>query len=154
LNYLIYIIALISSNVCIAYDIPGNSAYKQDTVHLTVQQFHKLTRAVIQQESGGDPDAMSEAGAVGLMQIMPATALEYEKTCAMAHDSLLKPEHNIAVGTCILSLALVRYNGNLVEVLIRYNAGWTWVKKFRDGKKLPDETENYINRVLWWYYND
>ena len=154
MNYLIYIIALLSGTVGIAYDIPANSVYKKDGKYLTVQQFHKFTRAVIQQESGGDPEAMSTAGAIGLMQIMPATAREYEKTCAMAHDSLLNPEHSIAVGTCILSLALVKYNGNLVEVLIRYNAGWTWVRKFREGRKLPDETKNYINRVLWNYYNE
>jgi len=140
--------------VGIAYDIPANSVYKKDGKYLTVQQFHKLTRAVIQQESGGDPEAMSVAGAIGLMQVMPATAREYEETCTLAQDSLLKPEHNIAVGTCILSLALVKYKGNLVEVLIRYNAGGTWVPKFRQGKKLPDETKNYINRVLWNYYND
>ena len=96
-----------------------------------------LVRAVIQAESGGDPEALSSKGAAGLMQLMPDTASE------MGAVDRFDPEQNIASGTRYLRRLLDRFNS--VELALwAYNAGPGSVN---DGV-LPRETEAYVPRVL------
>ena len=96
-----------------------------------------LVRAVIQAESGGDPEALSPKGAAGLMQLMPDTASE------MGAVDRFDPEQNIASGTRYLRSLLDRFHS--VELALwAYNAG---PRAVRNGI-LPRETEEYVPRVM------
>ncbi|MBT3603123.1 MAG: lytic transglycosylase domain-containing protein [Candidatus Latescibacteria bacterium] len=96
-----------------------------------------LVRAVIYVESAGDPDAVSVDGAMGLMQLMPATASDMG--VKRPHD----PAQNIFGGTRYLSRLVERF-GSLDLALWAYNAGPELVKR----KKLPLETRRYIPKVM------
>jgi soluble lytic murein transglycosylase len=108
-------------------------------------QLHPaLIRAVIKAESDFDPLAVSRAGAVGLMQLMPQTAKRFDVR------DLYDPEDNIAGGTKYLRQLLDRFRGNLPLALAAYNAGENVVERYR---ALPpiDETRQYVRRVLHYY---
>ncbi len=99
----------------------------------------RLVRAVIQAESGYDVKARSPKGAMGLMQLMPATALEYRLT------DPYDPEANIDAGTRHLRTLLERYP--MREALAAYNAGEAAVERF-GGVPPYAETRTYVSRVL------
>ena len=99
-----------------------------------------LVKAVIQTESGGNPRSVSGAGAMGLMQLMPANVKE-----ANISDPF-DPEQNIAAGTKQLSGLLSQYHGDLDLALAGYNAGPGNVRKYGGVPPFP-ETQHYIQRV-------
>ena len=108
-------------------------------------QLHPaLIRAVIKAESDFDPMAVSRAGAIGLMQLMPQTAVRLEV------QDLFDPEDNIGGGTKYLRQLLDRFSGNLPLALAAYNAGEHVVDRYRS---LPpiDETREYVRKVLRYY---
>lgn len=96
-----------------------------------------LVKAVIQAESGGDPWAVSRKGAIGLMQVMPATAAE------LGQGNLFDPEHNIAMGTQYLRKLLDRFHSTELA-LWAYNAGPQAVEQ----GWMPMETREYVPKVL------
>jgi soluble lytic murein transglycosylase-like protein len=98
----------------------------------------RLVRAVIEAESGGRQSAVSQDGAVGLMQLMPATARELGVNPEL-------PEENIEGGIRYLRDMSSRFQ-TLDEVLAAYNAGPGAVKKY-GGIPPYRETKNYIDRV-------
>lgn len=104
-----------------------------------------LLRAVIVVESGFDPAAVSDRGAQGLMQLMPATALAYGASNAQ------DPEQNVQAGARFLRDLIDRYENDLELVLAAYNAGETAVK--RHGHKIPPyrETLRYVPKVMRVY---
>ena len=106
-----------------------------------------LLHAVITAESAYNPDAVSTAGAVGLMQLMPGTAERYG--VRNRHD----PIANVSGGTQYLRDLLNMFDDNLVLALAAYNAGENAV--INNGRRIPPykETEVYVQRVLK-YYND
>ena len=99
-----------------------------------------LVRAVIQAESAFNPMARSIKGAMGLMQLMPATALAYG--VANAYD----PAENIRAGVAYLRGLLDRYKQNEELALAAYNAGPAAVEKY---KAVPPyrETRNYVSKI-------
>lgn len=104
-----------------------------------------LIHAVIAIESAYDPNAVSRAGAVGLMQLMPATAKRYG--VANRRD----PAANLSAGTRYLRDLLLRFDSNIELALAGYNAGENAVEKF--GKRIPPftETRQYVRKVLKLY---
>jgi Transglycosylase SLT domain len=99
----------------------------------------RLVKAVIQVESGFQPRARSHKGAMGLMQLMPATARQFE--ARNPYD----PASNIEAGTKYLSRLLREFN--LPLALAAYNAGEATVRRF-GGIPPYAETQAYVARIL------
>ncbi|WP_408284920.1 lytic transglycosylase domain-containing protein [Paraburkholderia aspalathi] len=103
-----------------------------------------LLMAVIDVESGGNPQAVSPKGATGLMQLMPNTGARH------GASDLFDPRQNIAAGARYLK-QLMRQFGDLQLVLAAYNAGEGAVQKY--GGQIPPyaETMNYVPKVIARY---
>ena len=124
-----------------------------------------LVYGVIRTESGFDPNAVSNAGAIGLMQIMPDTFtwLQNYRTDFMPEeliesDKLYDPETNIEYGVFMLKYLLDHYDGETSLAIIAYNAGYGNVDSWLSDGTIPkkgvtsadvpfSETANYLSRV-------
>jgi soluble lytic murein transglycosylase-like protein len=104
-----------------------------------------LLHAVVTVESGYNPKALSRRGAVGLMQLMPATATRY------AVSDIWDPRQNLNGGARYLRDLLGMFNNNLTLALAAYNAGEGAV--IQHGNRIPPyaETRTYVPRVLQHY---
>jgi len=100
-----------------------------------------LVRAVMGAESSFDPDARSPAGAIGLMQLMPATSRE------LGVDPFVV-EQNIEGGIRYLAQQLAAF-GVLEHALVAYNAGPAFARRYISGRApLYDDTRRYLARIL------
>ncbi len=104
-----------------------------------------LVHAVIATESAYNSQAVSSAGAVGLMQLMPATATRY------GVSNRRDPIQNIKGGTQYLRDLLKLFDGNLKLVAAAYNAGENAVLKYNRSIPPYKETQNYVVKVLKFY---
>jgi len=103
-----------------------------------------LVHAVIATESAYNPAAVSDKGAIGLMQVMPGTGVRY----GVREKDLRDPARNIRAGTKYLADLLVMFEGDVELALAGYNAGEQAVERF--GRTIPPfaETRAYVPRVL------
>ncbi len=121
-----------------------------------------LVYAITRQESAFDADAKSRVGALGLMQLMPATAEEVAKKKGIKHKTqdLLNPSHNIFLGSQYLNGLLQRFDGNRILAAAAYNAGpgrvREWLSESRQERPFDvwietipfNETRNYVQNIL------
>jgi len=115
---------------------------------------YELLKALIATESGFDAGAVSPKGAVGLMQVMPATAQRYGVTGdskGPVERKLADPGTNIKTGARYLRYLLDLFPGRLELALAAYNAGEGAVQ--RAGNRVPNypETQNYVKTVMQLY---
>jgi soluble lytic murein transglycosylase-like protein len=104
-----------------------------------------LVRAVIETESGWNPGAKSRKGALGLMQLIPTTAVRFGVNDAFS------PQQNVDAGVRYLKTLLQRYNGNLDLALAAYNAGEGAVDRAH-GVPAFRETRDYVQKVQNAYF--
>ena len=115
--------------------------------------------AVARRESAMAPDAVSEVGARGLMQLMPSTArlTARKHNYRYSRSRLMRPGYNTAVGALYYADLIKQYDGNRVLALAAYNAGPNRVRRWRDGSSsvarwvdtIPfKETREYVRAVL------
>ncbi len=119
----------------------------EDVIRKAAEQFGieaNLIKAVIKAESSFDPDAISESGAQGLMQLMPDTAND------MKVDDPFDPEENIFGGTRYLSLLLQRFNQDKRLAIAAYNVGPTTVTKHNAVPPIP-QTRRFVEKVMKFY---
>jgi soluble lytic murein transglycosylase len=128
----------------------------------TYQVPPDLMQALMREESALDPEVLSAAGAIGLTQLMPATADRLAHKLGLGRVGLAElqsPDTNIRLGTAYLGELLARYKGREVLAVAAYNAGEGAVDRWlqqRNGESLDAfvedipvaETRNYVKRVL------
>ena len=100
----------------------------------------ELIRAVIAEESGGRPCAVSWKGAQGLMQLMPAVSEQF------GLKDPFDPPENVATGTKLLKQLLTKYNNDVSLALAAYNAGSDRVDQ-EGGVPQIGETQNYVSEI-------
>jgi soluble lytic murein transglycosylase-like protein len=128
-------------------DSPDCDPLPESAVDALVKQSSKsqeidedLLRGVIKQESAFHPCAVSPKGAMGLMQLMPATATQ------LGVPNPFDPAENVEAGATLLKQLLQRYGGDLNLALGAYNAGTAKVDAAAGVPKIP-ETEDYVKRI-------
>ena len=123
-----------------------------------------LVTSLIRQESRFEPEIESWAGALGLMQVMPATGQSAAQNIGLSDYSLTNPEDNINIGTYYLDFTHKKYNNNSMLAVASYNAGPNavakWVSRYglEDAdefvEKIPyKETKGYVESVFENYWN-
>ncbi len=120
-------------------DMIANAAYRN-------RVDEKLVHAVIQTESAYNAGAVSRAGAVGLMQLMPGTARRYGVT------DRNDPVQNVDAGTRYLKDLLNMFNYDLDLAVAAYNAGENAVIRYNNSIPPYPETRNYVRQVLARYH--
>lgn len=140
--------------------IPKNFEKEVETSAVTFELAPELLYAIIRAESNYRPDAISNSGAQGLMQIMPSTARFIAEMTGFSCD-LSDPSQNIRAGAWYLAYLSERFDG-MEEILAAYNAGEGKVRGWlRDSSCSSDgsnlfhipykETESYVKRVIFFY---
>lgn len=113
-----------------------------------------LLKAVAAAESGFDAKAVSRKGAIGVMQVMPATARMYGVRGVREKDvveELKNPATNIDIAAQHLSRLLKLYGGKLDLVLAAYNAGESAVARASGQVPNYPETKQYVSNVIYLY---
>jgi soluble lytic murein transglycosylase-like protein len=105
----------------------------------------ELVHAIIEAESAYMPDAVSSAGAIGMMQLMPATAQRFGIT------DLTDASENIEGGTRYMRYLLDLHDSNLELAIASYNAGEEAVKRYNNKVPPYPETQQYVNRVMNYF---
>lgn len=140
-------------------DLSQDTTVDVEKIYSTVDKYSQkygvdknLVLAIIKQESNFNPNAASSAGAKGLMQLMDFNSEAYGLTNPYDIDQ------NIEAGVKHIKSYLDMYNGNLEMALMAYNGGpgtmeRRGVKSASDLYKMPQETQNYVPKILSNYRN-
>ena len=147
-------------DLSLRYPLPYHSIFEQHaaTASIPSQWAYGIARS----ESLFMRDVRSSAGAVGLMQLMPATGKEVAASISLPYsgiDTLTNPQNNIRLGTTYLGQMALRYRGNRVLATAAYNAGphrvdnWLPPSGTQDARiwieNIPfNETRKYVRRVM------
>lgn len=104
----------------------------------------RLIKEMIKEESNWNPNAVSPKGAIGVMQLMPSTAI------LLGVRNPFNPEENIDAGIRYMKYLLEKFNGNIALALAAYNAGPNLVESLG---RIPNivETQNYVKRISLRY---
>jgi soluble lytic murein transglycosylase-like protein len=116
-------------------------------IQRAAQQFGvetHLIKSIIMAESSFDPNAISQSGAQGLMQLMPPTAND------MKVDNPFDPEENIFGGTKYLSLLLKKFNQDKKLAIAAYNVGPSVVAQSNSVPLIP-QTRRFVTKVMKYY---
>ena len=105
----------------------------------------ELVHAIIEAESAYVPDAISSAGAVGMMQLMPATAQRFGVT------DLTDASENIEGGTRYMRYLLDLHDSNLELAIASYNAGEDAIKRYNNKVPPYPETQQYVIKVMNYF---
>jgi hypothetical protein len=135
-------VATVTTSIDSMVGVPAEHAY-DGLIREAALKFRvdsALIRSVMQTESAFDALAVSRAGAMGLMQLMPEVAAEF------GVDDPFDPRQNVMAGTEYLRRLLTQYRGSLPLVLASYNAGATAVGQYGGVPPFP-ETQKYVRRV-------
>ena len=108
--------------------------------------FVDKLKAIAKAESNFNPNAVSSAGALGVMQLMPSTA------SSLGISNAYNARENIMGGAQVIASNLKKYNGDISLALAAYNAGSGNVDKY-GGIPPFKETQNYVNKVMNYYKN-
>lgn len=129
--------------------IPKNDSFmKQIDEHIRTYSAkygvdYHLVKAVVKVESDFNPNALSPAGAMGLMQLMPETAELLDV------DDTFNPEDNIDGGVRLLKSLLERFDNNLFLALAAYHAGAKRVERYRNVPPIKT-TQKFVHDVILW----
>lgn len=144
----------------IMYPMPYEKLIKREARARGLDPY--LVAALIRQESRFNRKAISGAGAVGLMQVMPATGKQLRRKTGVGkvtQKKLTEPEINVKLGTKFLADLMGMYGSRIDAVLVAYNAGpsrayrWRGFPEYRAGdlfvERIPfDETREYVKVVM------
>ena len=154
------IVAVVLTATAVFYfrfpQIWGSAVYPlayEDLIKKYSKQFDvpaSFIATVIYAESRFNPNAVSGAGARGLMQIMPATGGGIAKSLGetgYSPDKLMDPETSIRYGTYYYRELIDRHQGNIDKALMAYNGGEGAVQSYERRGVLPRETEGYLRKI-------
>lgn len=129
------------------YEIPADLAATIFDVALAERLDPALAFELVQLESGFNPRAMSPVGAIGLAQVMPSTAVLFDRS--VTRDDLYVPRTNLRIGFTYLRRLIGLYGGDVRLALLAYNVGEAQVDKARAEGRNP--LDGY-NRILLRQY--
>jgi soluble lytic murein transglycosylase len=147
-------------DLALRYPLPYHNTFEQHAASASIPS--QWAYGIARSESLFMRDVRSSAGAIGLMQLMPATGKEVAETIQLPYsgiDTLTNPQSNIRLGTSYLAQMAKRYGGNRVLATAAYNAGphrvdrWLPASGKQDARiwieNIPfNETRKYVRRVL------
>lgn len=147
-------------DLSLRYPLPFRESFERSSADASISTTWAY--GIARSESLFMRDVRSHAGAIGLMQLMPATGREVAKEIKLPYSgltTLTNPDHNIRLGTTYLGMMAERYNGNRIPATAAYNAGPHRVDRWlpEDGdidariwiENIPfNETRKYVKRVL------
>lgn len=131
----------------IIYPFPHRSVIVREAARRNVNPY--LAAGLIRQESMFDEDIKSRAGAIGMMQVMPATGEELARGVGIKPYStarLTEAEINVILGMTFLSEMLRRYDGAVLDALVAYNAGPTRIRRWRGMPEYKDQ-HLFVERI-------
>jgi len=132
-------------------------------------EYAPLVHAIVKQESGFAPTAVSQVGAIGFMQLMPGTAKLVAKDIGIPYDKAKLSsdiKYNVRLGSHYIKKLIDRFDGSEMLAIASYNAGpnatQRWINEFYDPRKEKDldkvvdwielitysETRNYVQRIM------
>jgi soluble lytic murein transglycosylase len=123
----------------------------------------ELVAEVVRAESGGDEEAVSSAGARGLMQLTPATERDMRQRLGIGTCDIFDPDYNLALGTAYLRLMLDQFGGGVELALAAYNMGPTALQRLQEAypqlpadqliqQRAPAATAGYVSRIMRRYH--